>query len=213
MGVVMNYNVIKWVWIRYSMPRPVLDTRNRSTGIEYSSTLVSNRPSLVFVSIDYLNEYFWLLLKKQMNSQPLYRLVDSLHMARLTCIHTGICAYAKQFSLVINAMKLYRLYPYFSIVSGDTNCYWYDTDIMNISTVKQRNTWLYVKISGNSQIIVISSVDVHSAVTTNVVDKTKLNLNTQLRYHVIQNRHHMIQNFDTNTDLLLPQNIESIDWV
>ena len=46
MGVVMNYNVIKWVWIRYSMPRPVLDTRNRSTGIEYSSTLVSNRPSL-----------------------------------------------------------------------------------------------------------------------------------------------------------------------
>ena len=47
MGVVINYNVIKWVWIRYSMPRPVLDTRNRSTGIEYSSTLVSNRPSLI----------------------------------------------------------------------------------------------------------------------------------------------------------------------
>ena len=47
MGVVMNYNVIKWVWIQYSMPRPVLDTRNRSTGIEYSSTLVSNRPSLL----------------------------------------------------------------------------------------------------------------------------------------------------------------------
>ena len=186
MGVVMNYNVIKWVWIRYSMPRPVLDTRNRSTGIEYSSTLVSNRPSLVFVSIDYLNEYFWLLLKKQMNSQPLYRLVDSLHMARLTCIHTGICAYAKQFSLVINAMKLYRLYPYFSIVSGDTNCYWYDTDIrhnieyINIfrfDTVKQRNTWLYVKISGNkinSQIIVISSANVHSAVLR--VLWTRLNL-------------------------------------
>ena len=52
MGVVINYNVIKWVWIRYSMPRPVLDTRNRSTGIEYSSTLVSNRPSLAIKPAD-----------------------------------------------------------------------------------------------------------------------------------------------------------------
>ena len=32
---------------------PVLDTRNRSTGIEYLSTLVSNRPSL---SMMFLND-------------------------------------------------------------------------------------------------------------------------------------------------------------
>ena len=62
MGVVINYNVIKWVWIRYSMPRPVLDTRNRSTGIEYSSTLVSNRPSLLLALLNFhIRKFTWVV--------------------------------------------------------------------------------------------------------------------------------------------------------